>query len=100
MSSHEKKIKVQEKPYSLHKLNRIHSQEVFRKNNLDRFTSLTLREMEIFELLVKNNNNPQIARKLFISRQTVEQHRKNINRKLGTHTFADIYSYALAFDIV
>ncbi len=100
MSSHKTKTQIQEKPYSLHKLNRIQKQEIFKRENLERFTSLTIREMEIFELIVKNHNNPQIATKLFISRQTVEQHRKNINRKLDAHTFADMYGYALAFDVV
>ncbi len=102
MSSHEPKpkAKTEVKPYSLHKLNRITQQEIFKIEHIEKFESLTIREMEVFELLVKNHNNPQIASKLFISRNTVEQHRKNINRKLDAHTFADMYSYALAFDVV
>lgn len=87
-------------PYSLHKLNRIIQQERFKSSHLSKFKSLTARELEIFNLLVHNYNNPQIAAKLSISRKTVEQHHKNINRKLDTHTFMDIYYYALAFDVV
>ncbi len=102
MSLHEPKPKtqIQVKSYSLHKLNRITQQEIFKSENIEKFQSLTMREMEIFELLVSNHNNPQIADKLFISRNTVEQHRKNINRKLNAHTFAEMYGYALAFDVV
>lgn len=102
MSSHEPMPNALslEKPYSPHKLKRIAQQEIFKENNLDKFDSLTARELEIFELIVNNHNNPQIANKLFISRNTVEQHRKNINRKLDVRTFKEIYSYALAFDVV
>lgn len=94
------KSEMQITTYSVHKLDRITKQETFKKKHSLQFQSLTSREFEIFNLLVHDYNNPQIALKLSISRKTVEQHRKNINRKLDTHTFMDIYSYALAFDVV
>ncbi|WKV11532.1 helix-turn-helix transcriptional regulator [Marivirga harenae] len=102
MSSYEPKPTkiLLDKSYSLHKLNRIVKQEDFKVQNLKKFNSLTTRELEIFELVVNNHNNPQIADKLCISRNTVEQHRKNINRKLETHNITEIYNYALAFDVV
>lgn len=83
-----------------HKLKRIHEQEVFKKAHLKQFKSLTNREVEIIKLLVKGFNNPQIAEHLFISRSTVEQHRKNINRKLGTSSITKLFQYALAFDLI
>ncbi|MBX2816774.1 MAG: response regulator transcription factor [Saprospiraceae bacterium] len=44
---------------------------------------LTKREQEILELITQAFSNKEIARKLFISDQTVSVHRKNIMRKLG-----------------
>lgn len=83
-----------------HKLRRIEKQEFFRQNHKIKFESLTKREMEIIELVVKDCNNPEIAKELYISRSTVEQHRKNINKKLGTHSYSQLFQYALAFDLV
>lgn len=82
------------------KLNRIMAEEEFRKNHEKDFDDLTLREGQILKLLAEGLSNPQISNHLFISRRTVEQHRKNINRKLHVHTFRDILSYAYAFDLV
>lgn len=83
-----------------HKLSRILRQENFMQTNMQKFETLTKREVEILELLANDQNNPQIAEQLFISRFTVEQHRKNINRKLEIKTYVQLFQYALAFDLV
>lgn len=83
-----------------HKLKRIQKQEQFKRSKSNRFEELTKREVEITELVANDFNNPKIAEMLFISRYTVEQHRKNINRKLGINSFAQLYQYALAFNLV
>jgi len=82
------------------KIKRIINEEMFRKHHERNFKYLTLRESEILKLLAEGLNNPQISNQLFISRRTVEQHRKNINRKLNVHTYKDILSYAYAFDLI
>ncbi len=82
------------------KMNRIISEELFRRNHTHNFGDLTLREEEILKLLAEGMNNPQISSQLCISRRTVEQHRKNINKKLEIRTFRDILDYAFAFDLV
>ncbi|MDH5399717.1 MAG: helix-turn-helix transcriptional regulator [Cyclobacteriaceae bacterium] len=84
----------------LHKVNRIIEQEQFMRERQKEFECLTERERQILKLLAHGHNNPQIADKLFISRYTVEQHRKNLNRKLGASSFADSYQFALAFNLV
>lgn len=56
------------------------------KGYMDRFSvkhHLTKREHEILQLITQAFSNKEIARKLFISDQTVSVHRKNIMRKLG-----------------
>lgn len=82
------------------KIKRIITEELFRNNHIQDFEQLTERELEIFSLVALGKSNPQISTKLFISRRTVEQHRKNINRKLHIKSFKDVVDYAYAFDLV
>lgn len=58
-------------------------------------TSLTQREKEILNLIVKEKSNAQIASELFISERTVETHRKNIFRKTGAKSVVGLVKYAL-----
>lgn len=52
--------------------------------------SLTPREAEVMELLVKGNANKVIARILDISSRTVEIHRKNILDKMEASSLVDL----------
>jgi DNA-binding NarL/FixJ family response regulator len=51
---------------------------------------LTKREIEILELIAKENSNQQIADKLFLSLRTVQTHRLNISQKLGVNNTAGL----------
>lgn len=54
-------------------------------------TSLTKREIQILKLIAQGNSSSQISDQLFISRETVDKHRKNMIRKSGcgdTHKLA------------
>lgn len=84
----------------IHKLKRILGEIEFVKNNEHKFYLLTGREKEIIKILASGLNNAEIAQKLFISRRTVEQHRKNINRKLEISCFVELNSFAYAFNLV
>jgi len=53
------------------------------------------REREIVQLLAEGRSSPQIARELHISTRTVESHRRNIMKKLGVHSLAEITKYAV-----
>ena len=53
---------------------------------LELVEQLSQREREVTELLLHGNTVPAIARKLFISENTVRGHTKNIYRKLGIHS--------------
>ena len=44
---------------------------------------LTIRERQIFELLIQNNDTEEIAKKLNISSKTVRNHISNVIQKLG-----------------
>jgi len=61
----------------------------------DPYSLLTSREKEVLQLVAERNSNADIARKLFISRRTVEIHRSHIMRKLGLHRpQVDLIRYA------
>jgi ATP/maltotriose-dependent transcriptional regulator MalT len=51
---------------------------------------LSGRELEVARLVVDRHTNPQIARELVLSEKTVETHMRNIFRKLGVSSRADV----------
>ena len=52
---------------------------------------LTIRERQIFELLIQNNDTEEIATKLNISSKTVRNHISNVIQKLGLREEAKQY---------
>lgn len=65
-----------------------------------KFSSLTKREKEIFQLVAKGYTNQQISDTLFISLATVLTHRKNIYAKLGLNKLSDVIRYADMFGLL
>ena len=55
---------------------------------------LTNREKEILDLVLAGKNSREIARKLNISKRTVDGHRANINNKFGVRNTAQLYRRA------
>lgn len=82
-----------------HKLNRILDENAFMKANFKKFLLLTNREREIIRFIASGLSSTQISEQLFISKATVEQHRKNINKKLDITNVAQLIAFALAFDL-
>lgn len=72
----------------------------YMRRNYKRFSQLTAREREIITLLALGQQNNEIADQLFISKATVEQHRKNLKRKLEIKRFIDLIRFAQAFDLI
>ena len=64
------------------------------------YESLTARETEILVMLSKEFTSQVIADFLFISKRTVDWHRKEIMRKLGIKTTVGLVKYALKNHIV
>ena len=54
---------------------------------------ISKREREILQLMAKGLNTPQIAEKLFIAYDTVENHKRNLREKTGTKTSAALINY-------
>jgi FixJ family two-component response regulator len=57
----------------------------------DKLASLSRREREVLEQLVKGRQNREIAEALFITVKTVEFHRANIREKLGASSLPDLF---------
>lgn len=59
------------------------------------YTTLSEREKEILQLLVRGLSNKEIGEKLFISHRTVDTHRTNIMKKLDVHNIAELVKLAV-----
>ncbi len=57
-------------------------------------SSITSREMEILQLIATGLTSGDIAKKLFISKNTVETHRKNLLSKLNVKNTAALLKFA------
>jgi len=61
---------------------------------------LTVREMEVLQLIAEGKANKQTAAELGISIKTVEKHRQNLMVKLDIHDTAGLTRYAVAKGII
>lgn len=72
----------------------------FHDKKMDRFETLTEREVEVLALIALGMKNPAIGDELEISRTTVQNHRSNIREKLNIKNPVGYVKYALAYDLV
>lgn len=66
----------------------------------DEFSRLTKREREILQLIAEGYTSKEIAKDLYISRKTVENHRANIMNKLDIHDTAGLVRYAIKIGLI
>ncbi|MEL6590117.1 MAG: response regulator transcription factor [Bacteroidota bacterium] len=62
--------------------------------------SLTKREQEVLDYIVRGISTPEIAEKLFISKRTVEGHRHNLLKRLEVNNTAGLVVKALKLNLV
>jgi two-component system response regulator NreC len=62
--------------------------------------ALTEREREVLRLIALGHTNAAMAELLYLSVRTVETHRANIHRKLGTDSRASLVEHALEYGLV
>ncbi len=65
------------------------------KNNQFNKEQLTIREMEIIQLICQGKTTNEIAEKLFISVKTVETHRANTYKKAQVRNLAELIVWAV-----
>ena len=58
-------------------------------------SKLSDRELKVMKLLYEGKTDSEIAERLFISLNTVNNHRKNSFRKLGIHSMPEFMRYAM-----
>ncbi|QQT25531.1 LuxR C-terminal-related transcriptional regulator [Sphingobacterium spiritivorum] len=61
---------------------------------------LTNREIEIIQLICEGYNSKDISKKLFISFNTVETHRKHVFQKLNVRNSLGLLRFALQHDLI
>jgi DNA-binding NarL/FixJ family response regulator len=84
----------------------LQNQKIFDKTNeaIEEFdfkkTILSIREKEIIQLIAQEYTTEEIAEKLFISKHTIEAHRKNIFFKLQVKNTAGLVNKAMHLGFV
>jgi two-component system response regulator NreC len=68
---------------------------LFPKTEFSVFSSLTLREREVLQLLAEGKTTKEISSSLQISVKTVETYRKQLMDKLDIHSIAELTKYAV-----
>lgn len=69
------------------------------KKSSSPFPTLSRREKEILQLILKEHTTQEIAEKLFISFGTVETHRRNMLIKTGARNTAGLVRIALEYEL-
>ncbi len=82
------------------KVERLLEENNFLRRNFHLFDKLGKREREVLKHLALGKSAQETAEDMFISIGTVETHRKNIRKKLGTSSFFELSQYARAFDLI
>ena len=57
-------------------------------------SQLSSRQLEVMQLCYEGAKDEEIAEKLFISLNTIQNHRKAVYKKLGVHSMAEFIKYA------
>jgi LuxR family transcriptional regulator len=81
-------------------MNYVCEQDKFVKAHYVKFKLLSKREKEIIKLIVDGKSSFHISEMLFISMHTVNNHRKNICKKLEVKSLSELIKFAIAFFII
>lgn len=69
--------------------------EQHRGSILEKLDTLTPKERQVLEYIVKGDANKVVARKLDVSIRTVENHRQKIFQKMGADSLAELVRFAM-----
>jgi len=91
---------VDDKHHMANKATRLLEEHTFLRKNLSKFVSLSKREREVLRMMALGKSSSDSAEELFISKLTVETHRKNIKNKLESNSYFELCQYARAYDLI
>lgn len=74
----------------------LNSREAFERYN---FKVLSIREIQILQLIFKKMANKQISESLSISVKTVESHKEKIKKKMGLKSMQEVYDLQILKDM-
>jgi len=72
-------------------------QNLFVKNNVEKYSSLTPREKETLKFIIRGYTNQQISEKMHVSSHTIRTHRNRIWKKLDVKQISECLSYQYFF---
>ncbi|MDZ7897236.1 MAG: helix-turn-helix transcriptional regulator [Arcicella sp.] len=58
-----------------------------------KYNLLTIREKEVFNLIIENHTTDSIAKQLDVTFETARSHRKKIYKKLRVHSLVDLLNF-------
>ena len=76
----------------------IFEQNLFVRNNVEKYSSLTPREKETLKFIVKGYTNKQISEEMDVSHHTIRTHRNRIWQKLDIKQFPNCLKYECFFN--
>ncbi len=76
------------------KIKSVLDNDIYMRSNLNKYAKISHREREIVKYLVKGDSMEGIAKKLFISENTVKTHRRNIYKKLNINSIRELIRFA------
>lgn len=82
------------------KAERLLAENNFLRSHYNEFARLSDRECDILRQMALGKSSTETAQTLFISKATVETHRRNIKKKLKTSSFFELCQYARSFDLI
>ena len=82
------------------KVNRLVAENIFFKQNFEKYAKLGKREKEVLKLVSLGKSSAEMANELYISVDTVNTHRRNIKEKLNINSNYGFSQYAHAFDLI
>ncbi|RYD53633.1 MAG: response regulator transcription factor [Sphingobacteriales bacterium] len=76
---------------------RLHRDRWFDKKD---HQELSLREREVLSLIAQERTSAEIARQLYISKKTVDNHRTNLLAKTGSRSTVGLVRYAMSIGLI
>jgi DNA-binding NarL/FixJ family response regulator len=85
---------------NINKLDAENSVPLTFKDSRDIPIKLTLRELEVLELICKGKSTLETSQALFLGLRTIETHRANLLGKTGSKNIAELIMYAIRYGLI